>query len=145
MASYSSKAERCIYDISKKLSNSLLNESDKNKIIDYLIENNFINETRFAISFANDKHKLQSWGLIRIRRELKLRKISNENIEKATKELLKENNIDEKLDELLKKKRRLISTDDKQKIYRSLVNYALYRGYSYDQIKSSMYRVFSKK
>jgi len=56
-------------------------------IIVKLIEDNFLNETRFACSFARGKHRIKHWGKIRITNELKARQISSANINLALKEI----------------------------------------------------------
>ncbi len=52
-----------------------------------LIENNFINEERFAQSFVRGKHNYKFWGKNRIVNELKFRNISSRNIQTALKEI----------------------------------------------------------
>jgi regulatory protein len=44
------------------------------EIIIHLIGSNFLNEERFACSFARGKHRIKQWGKIRITNELKFRK-----------------------------------------------------------------------
>ena len=56
-------------------------------IIVHLIENNYLNEERFACSFARGKHRIKFWGKIRIVNELKFRNISQYNINTALKEI----------------------------------------------------------
>jgi regulatory protein len=56
----------------------------------HLIEHNFLNETRFACSFARGKHRIKYWGKIRIVRELKMRGISEYNIKQGLKEVTDE-------------------------------------------------------
>ena len=53
-----------------------LSKNEIEKIIVYLIENNYLNESRFAKVFAGGKFRIKNWGKIRIIRELKYRKIS---------------------------------------------------------------------
>jgi regulatory protein len=59
-------------------------------IIVHLIDNKFLNEERFACSFARGKHRIKHWGKIRIVNELKFRKISQYNITTALKEITPE-------------------------------------------------------
>ena len=61
--------------------------SEKEEILTYLIENNFINEERFAQSFVRGKHNYKFWGKNRIINELKFRNISSRIIAIALKEL----------------------------------------------------------
>ena len=62
----------------------------REKILTYLIENNFINEERFAKSFARGKHNYKNWGKNRIIQELKFRDISQRIIQSALAEIQEE-------------------------------------------------------
>ena len=57
------------------------------EIVVHLIEHNYLNEERFACSFARGKHRIKNWGLNRIINELKSRNISQYNINAALKEI----------------------------------------------------------
>jgi regulatory protein len=59
-------------------------------IIVHLIDQNFLNEERFACSFARGKHRIKYWGNSRIVNELKFRNISSYNIKTALKEISEE-------------------------------------------------------
>jgi regulatory protein len=59
-------------------------------IVVHLIQHNFLNEERFACSFARGKHRIKHWGKIRIVNELKFRNISSYNITTALKEITPE-------------------------------------------------------
>jgi regulatory protein len=83
---FCSYQERCHVDVESKLFDFKLSEIERNEIIVYLIENDFLNETRFACSYARGKHRIKHWGKIRIVNELKFRKISSYNINLALKE-----------------------------------------------------------
>lgn len=86
MEFFCSYQERCHKDIESKLFTYKLLEPEKNEIIVHLIDNNFLNETRFAQAFARGKQRIKSWGRIRIVNELKFRGISTYNIKTALKE-----------------------------------------------------------
>ncbi len=87
---YCGYQERCHQEVTSKLFELCMNEVERNEIIVYLIDNNFLNETRFACAFARGKHRIKSWGKIRIVNELKFRKISAYNIKKALQEISSE-------------------------------------------------------
>jgi regulatory protein len=84
---YCGYQERCYKEVNEKLFSFTLNEAEKETILIYLIENNFINEERFAQSFVRGKHNYKFWGKIRITNELKFRNISSKLIEIALKEI----------------------------------------------------------
>ena len=56
-------------------------------IIAELISKNFLNEERFAIAFAGGKFRIKKWGRVKIRVELKRRKMSAYCINKAMAEI----------------------------------------------------------
>ncbi|HEU4497182.1 MAG TPA: regulatory protein RecX [Flavobacterium sp.] len=84
---YCSYQERCHAEINEKLKEFDFGSQEKDQIIVHLIQNNFLNEERFACSFARGKHRIKHWGKLRIARELKFRNISQYNIDRALKEI----------------------------------------------------------
>ena len=82
--------ERCHEEVVSKLWSMKMNSDEIDEIIVHLIEGNFLNESRFACSFARGKHRIKHWGTIRIVNELKQRKISSYNINLALKEIVPE-------------------------------------------------------
>ena len=79
--------ERCHQEVISKLQSLRMIPEAIDVILVHLIEHDFLNETRFACSFARGKHRIKYWGRIRIVRELKMRKISEFNIKQGLKEL----------------------------------------------------------
>lgn len=80
---YCSYQERCHNDVYEKLYSFSTNQNEKDEVIVHLIQNNFLNEERFALLFAISKLHQKKWGKIRIKQELKSRKISTYLINKA--------------------------------------------------------------
>ena len=97
-------------------------------IISHLIEHNFLNEERFAKSFARGKFNIKHWGKQRITRELKFREISSYNIKTALQEFSEEDYLSE-LDEISLKKLNTIKENDTYKKRKKLTDYLLYRGW----------------
>ena len=84
---YCAYQERCYKEVEEKLYSFRLSTSEKEQLLIYLIENNFINEERFAQSFVRGKHNYKFWGKNRIVNELKFRNISSRIITIALKEI----------------------------------------------------------
>lgn len=84
---YCAYQERCHDEVIQKLREMSLSSDEVDEVVVYLIENNFLNEERFARSFARGKHRIKHWGKIRIVNELKFRNISQYNITTALKEI----------------------------------------------------------
>lgn len=82
--------ERCHNEVISKLRGMKMDSDEIDQIIVHLIKENFINEERFACSFARGKHRIKHWGKIRIVNELKFRSISQTIINIALKEIIPE-------------------------------------------------------
>jgi regulatory protein len=79
--------ERCHSEAISKMRNLGLNSAQIDEIMVQLIAGNYINEERFARTFARGKHRIKNWGINRIVSELKARHISSYNITAALKEI----------------------------------------------------------
>lgn len=84
---YCAYQERCHREVSGKLFELGATRDEADEIIVHLINQNFLNEERFAKAFARGKHRIKSWGNNRIVSELKSRSISQYNINSALKEI----------------------------------------------------------
>jgi len=82
-ASYCSISEHCVSEVEEKLTAWGVSITDKQKIIDRLISEDFINEKRFCIYFVKDKFRFNKWGKIKISYAMKQKGLSNEQINNA--------------------------------------------------------------
>ena len=82
--------DRCHQEVVAKLKSLRMIPEAIDIILVHLIEHNFLNETRFACSYARGKHRIKFWGKVRIVRELKMRGISEYNIKQGLKEITDE-------------------------------------------------------
>ena len=89
-----SRSEQCEFDLNRKLINWRVTTDDRQEIIDYLKENRYLDDARFARSYANDKARFSFWGPAKIRGELFKRKIKsclvNEAIQNVEPQVWKE-------------------------------------------------------
>jgi regulatory protein len=91
---YCAYQERCHQEVISKLYDLKMSADEADAVIVHLIEHNFLNEERFACSFARGKHRIKKWGKIRIVNELRFKQISTYNINKALKEFTEEEYLD---------------------------------------------------
>jgi regulatory protein len=82
--------ERCHDEVVQKLRAMKMDSNEIDEILAHLIKENYLNESRFACSFARGKHRIKFWGKVRIVNELKFRNISTYNINLALKEITAE-------------------------------------------------------
>ncbi len=127
-AALCSQQERCVSEIQKKLDNWDITEEESVKIIQYLIEEKYIDEQRFANYFVRDKFRFNGWGKIKIRYQLKQKKIADSNIDNAMEEIdLSE--YETKLAELLQGKLRQIKNKDVWQTKAALARFGQSRGF----------------
>jgi regulatory protein len=86
-ANYCAYQERCHSEVLKKLSEWGIWGIDAQEILLTLIEQNYLNEERFAIAFAGGKFRVKHWGKVKIKLELKQRDISEYCLNKALNEI----------------------------------------------------------
>ena len=87
---YCSYQERCHKEVREKLYSLGVRKNEHDELIASLIEENYLNEERFALAFARGKWKMKQWGRMKIKYELKQKQISEYCIRKAI-ELIDDN------------------------------------------------------
>lgn len=75
--------ERCQHDVMDKLRGAGLTAAEADTIIARLIEENYLNEERFAIQFAGGHFRMKKWGKTKIAYALRQKKISEYCIKRA--------------------------------------------------------------
>lgn len=125
--------ERCQQEARDKLYELGLWPEALENIISKLIEDNFINEERFAMQFAHGKFSIKKWGRIKIKIELKQRRISDYCIKKALQQIDEDVYI-ATLQKLIETKRKQISEKNPVKLKYKLLTYAAGKGYEKDLI-----------
>jgi len=131
---YCAYQERCHFEVKRKLNNLGVFGQEVDEYICYLIDENFLSETRFSEAYVRGKFNNSNWGKIKIIQELKSRNISDWNINKALGQI-SEKEYNDKLKKLCEK--RIDSSDNsspsiKDKIIRSLT----YKGWETDKVVS---------
>ncbi len=125
--------ERCHKEVVEKLQKMRMIPLAIDEIVVHLIQNNFLNEERFARSFARGKFRYKKWGRIRIKRELKLRELSAFTIQAALNEIDEEEYM-HIFNVLAEKKQSEIKEKNSWKAKRKLADYLLYRGWESDLV-----------
>ncbi len=126
---YCAKCERCHWEVWQKLRDWGVRHYEANDIIASLVEENFLNEQRFASSFVADKFRLQRWGRIKIVQHLKAKNVSERILAEAL-ERIEDDEYVNTINKLAKIKLNLLQREgDKQKKYLKLRNFLLQRGF----------------
>lgn len=135
---YCAYQERCHEEVEQKLRSMKMDSDEINQIISHLISENFLNEERFACSFARGKHRIKHWGKIRITNELKFRGINKTLITIALKEISPEEYY-ETFDQLANRNWESIREPNALKKRKKFCDYLLRRGFEsnlvYEKVK----------
>lgn len=127
MADLCARSEQCEYDIRQKLLKMGIFSDAAAEIIDYLIDNKFIDNSRFARSYARDKCRFSSWGPYKIRLGLAAKRISASDISQGI-ESLEDSNIADAVRRVAKTKARSLNLhgddgrEERMKLYRHILS-----------------------
>jgi regulatory protein len=128
MAKYCAYQERCVKDVRDKLKTFDILEEEKTKILDYLLDNRFVNDERFAKSFVRGKINQSGWGVNKIRFHLIQKGIDKDIIDEAIGQT--DNEVyRQRLIDILKAKSKTIKAESDFEKKRKLAAYAMQKGF----------------
>lgn len=132
---YCAYQERCQQEVRYKLNEWGLYGDEVEEVIVALISDNFLNEERFAMAYVSGKFRIKKWGRVRLKRELKSRKISEYCIKKALAQISPDE-YETTIKELIEKKKKDIN--DKMPFMRKhkMMKYIVSKGFEHDIVQS---------
>ena len=107
------------------------------RIVEYLVDNNFINEERYCRIYCDSKINLQKWGRIKIAYQLRSKRIENKIIDQTLKNI-DEQTYTETLHNLAVNKASSIKEDDPVKLRNKLVTFLSSHGFTPDEINNAL-------
>ena len=139
---YCSFSERCKSDIIKKLYDWKVNKHQKD-IINHLIENNYINEKRYALLYSMGKFNSRKWGKIKISNNLKKKGIKEKDINESINEIPETKYLDA-LSNLIIKKSQEIKDSDIYNKKSKIARYLFQKGYESNLIWNQIETIIKK-
>lgn len=128
---YCAYQERCHSEVKEKLYNLGVWKRDHDAIIATLIEENYLNEERFAIAYAGGKWRMKQWGRVKIRYELKQKQVSEYCIKKAMKEISDEEYL-KTIQKLAKEKYASLKSEQYLIRKKKTIDYLIRKGFERD-------------
>ena len=128
MAKYCAYQERCVKDVRDKLKTFDIPQKEKDEILDYLLDNRFVNDERFAKSFVRGKINQSGWGVNKIRFHLIQKGIDKEIIDEALGQT-DEEAYRQRLIDILKTKSKTVKAANDFEKKRKLAAYAMQKGF----------------
>lgn len=132
-ANFCAYQERTQQEVRKRLAELEVEGDEAEEMIVWLIENNYLNEERFARIFAGSKFRQKRWGRLKIRQELKMRGVSEYCLKAGMSEIDNEDYL-QTLTDLLEKKAKEIKESNPLKRKQKLLSYALSKGFESDLV-----------
>lgn len=128
IAKYCAYQERCVKDVRDKLKTFDIPQKEKDEILDYLLNNRFVDDERFAKSFVRGKINQSGWGVNKIRFHLIQKGIDKEIIEEALGQT-DEEIYRQRLIDILKTKSKTVKAANDFEKKRKLAAYAMQKGF----------------
>jgi len=138
---YCAYQDRCHIEVERKLTEMRMIPQAKEQIIMSLIEDDYLNEERFALAFVKGKFRIKKWGRIRLKAELKKRKISKYLIKSALEQISEKDYLFT-FEELANRKANSIKADSILLKKKKLADYLIYRGWESSLVNNKMNQLF---
>ena len=130
--------ERCHSEVKEKLYSLGLYKNDVEQLMAQLIEENYLNEERFAKQYAGGKFRMNQWGRVKIKYALRQKQVSDYSIKKGLKEI-SEADYKKTLQKLAEQKLKTLKNESnvfsKKK---KLQDYLLQKGYEGELVRVVM-------
>ena len=146
VAQLCSASEMCRQEAVDKCLQWGLEEQQAHEVADRLVGERFIDDARYAPLYVRDKARFSGWGPIKVRTNL-IQKGVDPNLADDAIEAFRTgfpHEWDQILCRALKSKLRTARQDDPQKLYASLVRFAMQRGFTFDTIRPALRTVLNE-
>jgi regulatory protein len=128
--------ERCHSEVKEKLYLLGLYKNDVEQLMAQLIEENYLNEERFAKQYAGGKFRMNQWGRVKIKYALRQKQVSDYSIKKGLKEI-SESDYKKTLQKLAEQKLKTLKNESNVFSKRKKVqDYLLGKGYEGELVRT---------
>ena len=134
---YCAYQERCHSEVKEKMYELGIKTNEQDELMATLIQAGQLNEERFAIAFARGRFKIKQWGRIKIKYDLKQKRVSDYCIQKALKQI-SDRDYEKTLSKLAKEKYDSLKTDQYLVRKKKTIDYLLQKGFEWELVKSVM-------
>ena len=140
---YCAYQERSQFQVEQKLRTYGLISSVADELLVELIQDNFLNEQRFADAFVRGKFNQKGWGPRKIEAELFRHRVSKPCIRKAF-EQIEPDDYQDKLKIIAQKKWESLNGVRKPQRVQKVTRYLQGRGYFYQEIKTALNKILNE-
>lgn len=127
------RAEKSTGDARRLMRGWGLAEQDAEKVLDRLVRDRFIDDSRYADAFVREKLRLSGWGAYKIRTALQRKGIERSIIDGALSQADR-TDMARRLEEMLVRKARTVKHETPYELKTKLIRYGLSLGYDYESV-----------
>ena len=127
------QSEHCVADITEKLLRWGVSREDSDRIVDRLIDEKYIDESRYALAYVRDKVRFSHWGRVKIKSMLRMLRISEQDISNAF-DSFDEDEYLGVLEGVIESKRKTLPEAESYASRVKLIRFALQRGFEMHEI-----------
>ena len=117
--------------------------AERQGVLQKLVENRFIDDCRYAEAYVREKSNLSGWGQRKIAMQLRIKGVSQDIIKEALMQL-DEGNMQQRLQDKLRRKLKSIKADSRYQLQGKLFRYALSQGFDYSQANEAVLEVLEE-
>ena len=134
LAAICAQAEHCQQEMHDKMKRWGLDETVRQRVVDRLVRERYIDDERYARAYVKDKIRYQKWGRRKVQQGLWLKHIA-ESIQQQVLGEVDDEEYLTVLKPLLKQKRKTIKAQSDYELNQKLLRFALGRGFTFDIIR----------
>lgn len=134
---YCGYQERCHYEVQQKMWELGVRKPDHDELLSSLIQDDYLNEERFAIEFAGGRFRLKDWGKKKIYYALKEKRVSDYCIKKALQQI-DEADYEKLLMSLTEKKYASLKNEQYLVRKKKTMDYLLQKGFESERITAAL-------
>ena len=139
---YCSFQERCQLDLTNRFRAWNVEEKNWDKVLDYLIDENFLSEERYVEAFVRGKFKMKNWGRNKIKMGLVAKRVySEEQFNQIFESEIEETDYLNTISKLVEIKGYLIVEEDTLKKRDKIYRYMITKGYESELVVKELNRV----
>ncbi len=139
---YCNYQERCHKEVKEKLYGFGLHKAAVEELMANMIENNYLNEERFAVQFAGGKCRINQWGRKKVLYELQQKGVNKVNITIALKALDEQKYI-QTLEKLARRKWMQLTSEHHLTRQGKTTAYLLQKGYELPLITKALAEIIA--
>lgn len=133
LAALCSHSEHSSAEMRRKALLWQLSEADADRLVDYLMDERYIDDTRYCRAFVRDKLRYNHWGRIKIYQMLRMQGLAEADIRQGM-DAIDEEEYRKILTEIIRTKARTLSEEDPRQRQAKILRHAASKGFELDAI-----------